>query len=93
MIRSLNHKRLERYFTKSDRRGIPAQSAVRIERMRDRLDASAASDDMDVLGYRFHALKGVRAGGEYAVSVSGKWRITFRCDDEDAIDVNLEDYH
>ena len=43
-------------------------------------------------GYRFYPLKGARAG-EYAVSVSGNWRLTFRFDGEDAIDVNLEDYH
>ena len=92
MIRSFKHKGLERYFTKSEQRGILAQSAVRIERMVDRLDASAAPGDMDVPGYRFHPLKGTRAG-EYAVSVSGNWRITFRFDGEDAIDVNLEDYH
>ena len=92
MIRSFKHKGLERYFTKSDQRGILAQSAVRIERMLDRLDASAASGDMNVPGYRFQPLKSARAG-EYAVSVSGNWRITFRFDGEDAIDVNLEDYH
>jgi proteic killer suppression protein len=92
MIRSFKHKGLERYFTKSDHRGIPAQNAVRIERMLDRLDASAAPGDMDVPGYRFHTLKGARAG-EYAVSVSGNWRITFRFGGEDAIDVNLEDYN
>ena len=92
MIRSFKHKGLERYFTKSDQRGILAQSAARIERMLDRLDASAAPADMDVPGYRFHPLKGARAG-EYAVSVSGNWRIVFRFDGEDAIDVNFEDYH
>ena len=90
--RTLANSNAERYFTKSDHRGILAQSAARIERMLDRLDASAAPGDMDVPGYRFHPLKGARAG-EYAVSVSGNWRITFRFDGEDAIDVNLEDYH
>lgn len=29
----------------------------------------------------------------YAVSVSGNWRITFAFDGEDAVDVDLEDYH
>jgi len=55
-------------------------------------DASARPGDMDVPSYRFHPLKGERAG-EYAVSVSDNWRITFAFDGEDAIDVNLEDYH
>jgi proteic killer suppression protein len=92
MIRTFKHKGLERFFAKSDHRGIPAQFAPRIERMLDRLDASLKPADMDVPGYRFHALKGARAG-EFAVSVSGNWRITYRFDGEDAVDVNLEDYH
>ena len=92
MIRTFKHKGLERFFTKGDHRGIPAQSAARIERMLDRLDTSVKPGDMDVPGYRFHPLKGVRAG-EFAVSVSGNWRLTFRFDGEDAIEVNLEDYH
>lgn len=92
MIRSFRHKGLQRFFTKSDHRGIPAQFALRIERMLDRLDASVRPADMDVPGYRFHPLKGERAG-EFAVSVSGNWRITFGFDGEDAVEVNLEDYH
>ena len=92
MIRSFEHKGLDRFFAKGDHRGIPAQFAARIERMLDRLDASMKPGDMDVPGYRFHPLKGARAG-EYAASVSGNWRMTFRFDAEDAVDVNLEDYH
>jgi proteic killer suppression protein len=40
----------------------------------------------------FHQLKGVRKD-TYAVSVSGNWRITFKFDGENVIDVDLEDYH
>ena len=92
MIRTFKHKGLERFFTKGDHRGVPAQSAARIERMLDRLDASAVPGDMDLPGYRFHPLKGARAG-VFAVSVTGSWRVTFSFDGEDAVDVNLEDYH
>jgi proteic killer suppression protein len=92
MIRSFKHKGLDRFFAKGDHRGIPAQFAARIERMLDRLDASVKPGDMDLPGYRFHPLKGVRAG-EYAVSVSGNWRLTFGFDNQDATEVNLEDYH
>lgn len=92
MIRSFKHKGLERFFTKGDHRGIPAQFGARIERMLDRLDASLRASDMDVPGYRFHPLKGERVG-EFAVAVSGNWRITYCFDGEDATDVNLEDYH
>ena len=92
MIRRFKHKGLARFFRMGDHRGIPAQFGPRIERMLDRLDACVRPGDMDVPGYRFHPLKGRRAG-EYAVAVSGNWRVTFRFDGEDAIDVNLEDYH
>ncbi|KQU78177.1 MULTISPECIES: type II toxin-antitoxin system RelE/ParE family toxin [unclassified Rhizobacter] len=92
MIRSFRHKGLERLFTKGDHRGVPAQSVARIERMLDRLDASIHPSDMDLPGYRFHPLKGARAG-EFAVTVTGNWRITFGFDGKDAVDVNLEDYH
>ncbi len=92
MIRGFRHKGLERYFIKSDRSGIDARQAVRIQRMLDRLEGATRPDDVNLPGYRFHALKGDRKG-VYAVSVSGNWRITFRFNDGDAIDVNLEDYH
>ena len=92
MIRNFRHKGLERYFAKSDRSGIDARQADRIRRILDRMDAAVAPGDMDLPGYRFHSLKGDRKGA-YAVSVSGKWRITFRFERGDAVDVNLEDYH
>lgn len=92
MIQSFRHKGLQRFFIKGDYRGIPAQYAARLERQLDRLDAAIQPEDMDLPGYRFHPLKGDRKG-VYAVSVSGNWRLTFRFEDEDAMDVDLEDYH
>jgi len=49
-------------------------------------------EDMNLPGFRFHALKG-KEKGRYAVDASGNWRITFAWLDGDAIDVDLEDYH
>lgn len=47
---------------------------------------------MDLPGNKFHALRGDRAG-EYAVTVTGNLRITYRFDGPRATAVNLEDYH
>lgn len=91
MIESFKHKGLALYFTRGDKRAIPAHSAARIERMLDRLDASIQAEDMDLPGYKFHALKGDRAG-EYAVTVTGSLRMTYRFDGQHATAVNLEDY-
>ena len=92
MNRTFKHKGLERFFSKSDYRGIPARHAARIERLLDRLDAAVKPEDMDLPGYRFHPLKGERKG-TYAVWVSRNWRLTFRFAGEDANAIKLEDYH
>ncbi len=47
---------------------------------------------MKLPGYKFHQLKGERKDS-YAVTVTGNWRITFKFDGENAVDVDLEDYH
>ncbi|MEW6689094.1 MAG: type II toxin-antitoxin system RelE/ParE family toxin [Pseudomonadota bacterium] len=92
MIRSFRHKGLERYFTKSERKGIDARHAERIRRILDRLDVATKPEDMNLPGFKFHGLKGDRKG-VFAVSVSGNWRITFEFEAGDAVYVNLEDYH
>jgi len=92
MISTFKHKGLDLFFTKGSYKRVPAQHGARMERILDRLDAAREAKDMDLLGYKFHALKGDRKG-EFAVSVSGNWRITFEFDGQDAVNVNLEDYH
>ncbi len=47
---------------------------------------------MDLPGFQLHALNG-RVKGHYAVSVSGNWRVTFRFEDGEAVDVGYVDYH
>jgi proteic killer suppression protein len=49
-------------------------------------------DDIKLPGYDLHELKGDRKG-TWSIKVSGNWRITFKFEDGDAYDVNLEDYH
>ena len=92
MIKRFRHKGLERFFTKSDRRGIDARQAGRIRRILDRLDAAERPADMNLPGFGFHGRIGTRKG-TYSMSVSGNRRITFRFEGGDATDVNLEDYH
>ena len=65
---------------------------VFLERMLDLLDACATPTDMAVPGFKFHELKGSRKG-PFSISVTGNYRITFRFEGEDAVDVDLEDYH
>lgn len=66
-----------------------------LEKLRDilaLLDRSRRPDDMNVPGFRLHALKG-RLTGHWAVWVSGNWRVVFRFENGDAVDVDYLDYH
>jgi proteic killer suppression protein len=92
MIKSFRHKVLERFFRKSDPRGIQAQHAGRIGRILALLDEASSPEQLNIPGMYLHRLKGERKG-EWAMTVSGYWRITFRFEGEDVIVVNLEDYH
>jgi proteic killer suppression protein len=47
---------------------------------------------MNLPGYRLHPLTGARKG-QWAVWVSGDWRLVFAFEGEDAVDVDLVDYH
>ena len=92
MIRSFRHKGIGRFFASGDARGIQAQHVARITRILDLLNDATSVDQLNIPGYFLHPLKGDRKG-EWAMTVSGNWRITFRFEDEDAVDLNLEDYH
>jgi len=56
------------------------------------LDSAQSAEDMDLPGYRLHALKGGMAG-RWAISVSGNWRITYEFRDGNAHILDYEDYH
>ena len=56
------------------------------------LDRSSGPDGMDIPGFRLHPLKD-RLQGHYAVSVSANWRVMFRFEDGQAVDVDYLDYH
>jgi proteic killer suppression protein len=48
--------------------------------------------DLNLSGFGFHTLKGDRKG-EYALTVTANYRLTFRFNNGDVLDLNLEDYH
>ena len=92
VIKSFRHKGLERLFRRGEASGIQAQHVGRVTRMLDALDEAGSPDDLKIPGMHLHPLKGDRKG-QWAMTVSGNWRITFAFEGEDVIVVNLEDYH
>ncbi len=92
MIRSFRHKGLERFFHEGSKAGIQAAHAPRLRLQLGRLDAASSPGEMDLPGWRLHPLKGPLKGN-WAVSVSGNWRLTFALDGKDAVLVDYMDYH
>ena len=92
MIRGFRHKGLERFFLKGNKSGIQARHAARLRLILGRLNASTSLADMNLPGLGLHPLSGDRSG-DWSVTVSGNWRVTFRFVDSDAERVNYEDYH
>lgn len=70
-------------------KGFDRQALLRLNRIK------AAVDQRDLRalrGNRFEKLKGDRAG-YYSIRVNDQWRITFRIEENRALDVTIEDYH
>lgn len=92
MIKQFRHKGLERFFARGDASGINPQFAPKLRRMLTILNDSTSPQGMNLPGYRLHSLKGDRKG-QWAIWVSGNWRLVFEFDGIDATNVDLVDYH
>lgn len=90
VIRSFRSKPLRRYFETGAAWALNVPNAERVGRMLRALDDATRPEQVNLPGYRFHALHGER---RWSIRATGNWRITFGWDGMDAIDVDLEDYH
>jgi len=92
MIVSFRHKGLKRLYEQDDARGIRADLAPRVRVILNQLDQAQTIDDMSMISFRLHPLKG-DLKGFWSVTVRANWRIIFRLENGDASDVELIDYH
>jgi proteic killer suppression protein len=92
MILRFRHKGLERLFRSGGTSGIGAQQARKLGQILALLNVAGRPQDMALPGYRLHRLKGDRAA-QWAVWVSGNWRVVFEFDGDNATNVDLVDYH
>jgi proteic killer suppression protein len=72
--------------------GIQPNHARRLRMQLAALDTAQVIDDMDLPGFRLHALKGQLAG-RWSITVSENWRLTFEFREGNAYVVDYEDYH
>ena len=91
MILSWRHKGLKELFAVGKSAKVRPDQQKKCLRLLDALQQAVMPEDMNVPGLHFHVLQGKPK--RYAVAVNGPWRITFGFDGQDAIDVDLEQYH
>jgi proteic killer suppression protein len=92
VIRSFRHRGLKALYDGRTAGRVATQHVSRLRDILAILDRSRTAQDLDLPGFRLHALKGILKG-HHAVSVSGNWRVTFRFEDGHAVDVDYVDYH
>ena len=88
----IKHKALRRFWEADDRRGLPPEMVRRLSLRLDHLAEAAEVRDLDLPGYRLHALTGDLAGF-CSIRVTDNWRMVFRFEAGEAVDVDLIDYH
>ena len=90
-IKGFGHKGVEELFRNSSSKRIAKPQWRKVILILDFLDGIIGPEDCrGVMG--FHALKGDRAG-TYAMTVTANWRLTFKWNGKDVIDIDYEDYH
>ena len=92
MIVSFKHRGLKALYEGRTARRVAPEHLRKLLDILAVLDRSRAPQDADLPGFRLHPLKG-ELKGHYAVSVSGNWRVTFRFEDGEVVDVDYLDYH
>ena len=92
MILSFRHRGLKALYDGRTARRVAPGHVRKLRDILGILDWSRRLQDVDLPGLRLHPLKG-ELRGHYAVTVSGNWRVTFRFEEGDVVDVDYLDYH
>jgi len=92
MINSFRHKGLRLFFETNNPTRLQPHHAEKIRRILYRLDEARNINDLDIVGWNLHPLKG-ELKNHWSVKVNGNYRITFRFEGGQAFDVDYLDYH
>ncbi len=92
MVRTFQHKGLQRLFQHDDAGKLPPDMVARIRLILSALQAAQEIEAMDIPTFRLHPLKG-KLQGFFSVTVRANWRIIFRFEGGEAFDLDFIDYH
>ena len=91
MIESFRHKGLEELFETGSSSKVQKALVDRILRRLDALEVAKSPEALSIPGFNFHGLRGKPK--RFSVHVNGPWCITFEWRGENAVNVDLENYH
>jgi len=93
MIRSFSCQETERLFNDETSRRLPTQTQRAARRKLLLLHQARRLEDLRAPpGNRLETLKGYR-NGQHSIRINDQWRICFHWQGEDALDVEIVDYH
>lgn len=92
-VRSIAHKGLRRLYEENSSKGLSADTVNKLRKMLAFLDAMQNPEELRALPlWKAHILTGNRKG-TWSLHVTRNWRLTFRIEEDEIIDMDLEDYH
>lgn len=92
MILSYKNKALKLLLNEGISRGLPPELTKKISLRLDAINSATNPNQLRIPGYVLHELK-PKNSGKWSIRVSENWRITFEFKNENAYDVDFEDYH
>lgn len=92
-MRSIAHKGLRSLYNDNTSKGLSADAVDKLRKILAFLDAMQDPKELRALPtWKAHILTGDRKG-TWSLHVTRNWRMTFRIEDAEITDLNLEDYH
>jgi proteic killer suppression protein len=91
MIRSFRNRALAALWNRNDASRIRRDLVARVLFRLNALDAATHLEGLNIAGFNFHRLRGRPV--RYTIHVNGPWCVTFEWEGEDAVRVDLEQYH
>jgi toxin HigB-1 len=92
-IRAFRHKALERFYAEGSGKGLPPETLPKLRAMFAVLDQMSDVEELKVWPlWKVHLLSGNRKG-VWSLHVTRNWRLTFRVEGNELLDVDFEDYH
>ena len=92
MIKSFKSKALAELFNSGNARKVQPKHVERLKMILTLLNAATRAGQMSAPGLRLHPLKG-KPPGRYAVWIDENFRVIFRFEAADAVEVDYVDYH